>query len=482
MNDRLTQSKNTILVMGILSLGIMGLSLPQAFADPPEFTAFVADDPDDADNVYSNGDTLTITFDQATNATGGGAISQGEINANFTFASPAAIGTTYSGVWAADSTSLTITVTDVGAAVLTIGTTTVDGAGTTTISDAGGANADLISLNAGGPLALTGDFGSLAAGSDCGRDCIPPTMGPDADGKLIVEDGFSYNGHAVNVAAWHTEYPLIVVQTGKMNVLEAKFYDDWDTDIRSVRIAFGVPEIGKLYQGETIVEYYPNEIIGSQLNVIDKNNLLDQVSINTEKTNCNSSENSPTCTVLTMEHMFREAPLANVVGITLADQTRNSVQFYFNDGIGVDGESLNPPQTAVQTLNQKGTPQIQLTQIDRGDNLWIDSQDNLWFQNSFGSWIKITSDDGIQISSEPIAKNGIDRNHAVFNTYKAGQELLASQLWNSENIKSILPDSFTYEFDGINRMEDPQLQKTILEQIQKAQQIYDQKFNKKVHP
>ena len=479
MKDRLTHSKNTLLVLAIFSLGIMGFAMQNAFADPPEFTAFVADDPDNADTVYSNGDTLTITFDQATNATGGGAISQGEINANFTFASPAGIGTTYSGVWAADSTSLTITVTDVGAAVLVVGTTTVDGAGTTTISDAGGANADLISLNAGGPLALTGDFGVLAAGSKCDRDCTPPTMGPGTNGELIVEDGFSYNGHAVNVAKWHTEYPLIVVQTGKMNVLEAKFLDDWDSNIRSVRIAFGVPEIGKLYQGETIVEYYPNEIIGSQLNVIDKKNLLDKVSITTEKTNCNSGEFSPTCTLLRMEHMFREAPLANVVGISLADQTRNGVQFYFNDGIGVDGESLNPPQTATISLaNKKDATQIQLTQIDRGENLWVDEQENVWFQNSFGSWIKITRDDGVVITSKPIAQNGIDRNHPAFNTYKSGQELLATQIWNSGEIQSILPDSFAVEFDGINRMEDPQLQKTILKEIQKAQQIYEQKFNK----
>ena len=113
--------------------------------------------------------------------------------------------------------------------------------------------------------------------------------------------------------------------------------------------------------------------------------------------------------------------------------------------------------------------------------MWIDSQDNLWFQNSFGSWIKISSDDGIKITSEPIAQNGIDRNHPVFNTYKAGQELLANQIWNSAQVQSVVPDSFAYEFDGINRMEDPQLQKTILEQIQKAQQIFEQKYDK-VHP
>ena len=484
MRDGLTHSKNTILVLAIFSLGTMGFAIQNAFADPPEFTAFVSDDPDNADGVYSNGDTLSITFDQATNATGGGAISQAEINANFTFASPAGIGTTYSGVWAADSTSLTITVTDVGAAVLVVGTTTVDGAGTTTVSDAGGANADLISLNAGGPLALTGDFGSLAAGKNCDRDCTPPTMGPNHNGDLIVEDGFSYNGHSVNVAQWHTEYPLIVVQTGKMNVLQAKIHDDWGADnIRSVRIAFGVPEIGKFYQGETIVEYYPNEIIGSRINVVDKNNLLDKVGITTEKTNCNSSDNSPTCTLLTLEHMFREAPLANVVGISLSDDIRNAAAFFFNDGIDVDGESLNPPQTATISLgDKKDTPQIQLTQIDRGENLWVDEQNHLWSKNSFGTWFKITPDERAVIKADSVAKNGIDRNHGLFTMYKAGQELIATQIWNSAEVQSQVGDSSTIEFEGISRMDNPEIQKAMLDEIKKAEQIFVQKYDKKYNP
>ena len=471
-------SKNALLVLTIFSLGAMSFAAQNAFADPPEFTVFVADDPDNADRVYSNGDTLTITFDQVTNATGGGVISQGEINANFTFASPAGIGTAYSGVWAADSTSLTITVTDVGAAVLVVGTTTVDGAGTTTISDAGGANADLISLNAGGPLELTGDFGSLSGGSKCDRDCTPPTMGPSVNGDLIVEDGFSYNGHSVNVSQWHTEYPLITVQTGKMNVLEAKIHDDWGEDnIRSVRIAFGVPEIGKFYQGETIIEYYPNEIIGSRINVIDKNNLLDRVSITTEKVDCNSGDNSPICTLLTMEHMFREAPLANVVGISLSDDVRNSAAFFFNDGIGVDGESLNPPQTATTSSNKKGISQIQLTQIDRGEDLWIDEQNHLWSKNSFGTWFKITPDERLVMKADPVSKNGIDRKHGLFTMYKAGQELIATQIWNSAEIQSEIADFSTIVFEQVSRMDNPEIQKTMLDEIKKAEQIYAQKYN-----
>ncbi len=364
----------------------------EAYADPPEFTAFIVDDPNNLDNVYSNGDSITITFDHATNSTVGITMTQAEIVANFTFAAPAAIGTTYSGIWNT-ATQLVITVTDVGATVLTLGATTVDDgvALPANIAEIAGGAANLLFNNAGGPLALTGDFGILASGDSCNRDCVPPTMGSGVNGGLLVTNGFSYNVYATNVSQWHTAYPLIVVETGKTNILQAKIYDDWGIDnIKAIRVAFGVPEIGQFYNGETIVEYNPNGIIGPQVNVIDKNNLLDNVEIKTWTTSCNDSETSPDCLMFSMVHMFREAPLANIVGITVSDKTRNAAQFYFNHGIEVEGDSLNPPVTATIPQHTRSGGIIQLTQIDRGDDIWMDENENIWTKNSYNTCFNLT--------------------------------------------------------------------------------------------
>ena len=307
-------------------------------------------------------------------------------------------------------------------------------------------------------------------------------MGPGVNGDLIVTNGFSYNSYATNVGQWHTEYPLIVVETGKTNVLQAKIFDDWGlSNILAIRVAFGVPEIGSFYQGETIVEYYPNDILGPQVNVIDKQNLLDNVNITIKETSCNNSENSPTCMLFTMEHMFREAPLANVVGISVSDQKRNPAQFYFNDGIGVEGDSLNPPQTATVPLNTRSGETILLTQIDRANQVWVDEQNNIWTKNSYDTWFKITPDARIAIDAEPISKQGIDRYHYLFETYKAGQELLAKQLWNSDHIQAELPNYIAIEFSEMERMDNPELQKSVTEQIKIAQEIFEKEFGKVTH-
>ncbi len=84
----------------LFTIGFAPNLTQEAFAAEPEFSLFVADDPDDLDTILSNGDTLTITFSEATNATNNGAISRAEIIANFTDGTGAVDwGDAYSGVW-----------------------------------------------------------------------------------------------------------------------------------------------------------------------------------------------------------------------------------------------------------------------------------------------------------------------------------------------------------------------------------------------
>lgn len=457
---------------------MLGIGINDAFAAIPQFDTYVADDPDNGDEILSNGDTVTITFDIATNATAGGTISQAEINANFTDGAGAPdFGTTYSGVWS-DASTLVITLTDVTGAVLNLGASTIGGAATTTIADADGGNPDLIN-NGGDTATLTGDFGIIATltTNSCPKDCTAPTLGIGNDNQRVVEHGFSYNGNYVDVQKWHTPYPLIKAQTGKMNVLTAKIYENYGVNsINAIRVAFGVPQIGELYNSEVIVEYYPNDILGPQLNVIDENHLLDNVKIRTWPTSCSESDIETSCLMFRMEHMFREAPIDNVVGISVSDKTLNPAQFYFNDGVKVEGDSLNPPQTATIPLHTKLGNNMMLTQIDRANQIWVDEQNNIWTKNSYNTWFKITPDTEIEIDVDPVSKHGIQRDHAFFETYKSGQELLANQIWNGAEIQSEPSEPKTIEFSGIPRLDNPELQKSITEQNKMAQKIFEEEF------
>jgi len=102
-------------ITSILILGTLGLS-QDAFADTIDISSWVANDPDDGDATYSDGDTLTLTFSANTNATNGGTMTHAEVIANFTFATPnIATGATFSGLWTSLST-LQITADTAGTA------------------------------------------------------------------------------------------------------------------------------------------------------------------------------------------------------------------------------------------------------------------------------------------------------------------------------------------------------------------------------
>ena len=463
----------------VTTLSITSILTDYAFADSPILSSYVANDPDDADTVYSDGDTLTITFNIPTNQSG--TATSANILGNFTFSQP--LGASYSGMWT-NAQTLVITVSSAAGGNQNIGVTTVSTSITNTIGDL---NPHTDAEIAGGMATLSGDFGNFGLFSKtstdiCSGDCIPPTLGLNKNNQRIVDLGFSYNSNPVNVDRWHTDYPLIKVETGKINVLQAKVFDDGGVNnIRVIRIAFGVPEVGQLYNGETIVEFFPNKILENQINVIDKNHLLDKIKIRIWPTQCSESDLQYSCLLFRMEHMFREAPLANPIGISVSDNSRNSAQFYFNEGVKVDGKSFNPPKETVIPLHTKSGEQARLIQIDRENDIWIDSDQNLWTKNSYNTWYKISSSKGMETPANHIGKHGLDREHVFFEAYMNGQELLAKKIWNSEKIQSELPQATSINFEKNKYLKNLELEQKINGEVKKANEIFQQLFDIKIN-
>eukprot|EP00727_Mastigamoeba_balamuthi_P005371 m51a1_g14832 hypothetical protein (4244) ;mRNA; f:692485-711070 len=150
-------------------------SLPSAGTSPvlsgnwgtlpgPSIVSLVADDPDDRDNTFSSGDTLTINFDMATDQPSAG--TKALVDSLLTFTT--SIGTSYYGAWVS-STALRITIVD---ATLTgtapeIGVTQCRVVGT--IRNA--AKTSLSSTSALSPV-LTGDFGIGVSTSQGRTSCM----------------------------------------------------------------------------------------------------------------------------------------------------------------------------------------------------------------------------------------------------------------------------------------------------------------------
>ena len=467
-----------LLLIAIASIGAISMA-NNAYAAVPLFDTYVADDPDDGDTIFSDGDTLTITFSIATNATGGGSISQAEIDANFTDgAGSPDFGTTYSGVWSADSTTLTITVTDVTGGALTIGASTIAGAAGTTIADADGGNLDLISVG-GDSATLSGNFGlfvALNGGGGCSGDCTPPTLGMDNNGRRLVNNGFTYNGKPIDVEFYFTAYTLITVDVGVQNKAVFIIYENGGPEnIRHFALAFGLAKGQIISNSKAVIEWDKSWDGIEKVNVIDPENTLENVRVVTSIGPCNSgSILNNDCLVVTVYHTFR-APLDfNIVGSYVWDERGNGWQNYYNDGIDVQGESMNPPNQ-YQGIHKGHL----ITITETGKNTAIDEDGNTWTFDK--SWKMDYMPKG-KIDDE-ISSQGYDRNHVRFNTYKLGHELIAKELLKqiclqcSDESFAEINNIYSYEYPEIIKREDEiELQIDILHEMIKAEQLFSELY------
>jgi len=289
-------------------------------------------------------------------------------------------------------------------------------------------------------------------GSGCDGDCQAPTLGIDSKYKRIVTNGFTYNGKPTDVERFYTPYPLITVNVGQQNKAVFKIYENQGPqNVRHFSFAFGLGGDQVISQSKAMIELDIDFEGTETVTITDPENALDNVRVKTSTGNCNG-HSSTECLIVTIDHQFRTQLDFNMVGTDVWDTRRNSWQNYYNDGIEVVGESLNPPKryTGIHDGHL-----ITITEI--GKNIAIDEWGNVWSYDK--TWNMNYVSKGKIV--EGVSDHGIDRNNAWFNVYKQGQELLAQSILEkicpqcvSEPFEEI-NDIFTYEYpDRTSRHED----------------------------
>jgi len=427
----------------------------------------VANDPDDGDAVYSVGDTVLITFPAAVNGTfASGTMDNVEFRANFTVSS-SDIDTadTVSGVWNAGATALTITIDTVAGSTPPVINTDTFAYDTTNGNIGYGTNSTHF---LGTAVTLTGDFGLFVAvttggGSGCNGDCTEPTLGVLSDGRRIVDNGFSYNGKSVDVEYYFTPYPLVTVQVGKQNVAEFKIYDNLGVDnIRHFELAFGLANGESIGMSKAVINWDKTYDGIETVTIDDPENVLEKIKVTTSEGYC-SDEMQTKCLIVKIVHTFR-APLDfDILGTNVWDAKRNAWNNYFNHGIEVVGESLNPPK------EYEVSEKRQLYHLtETGKTSAVDEFGNSW-SLKYGLWEM----DYIPTKKiiDGVEQNGIDRNNAWFNVYKQGQELIAKevleQLCSSCSDKEFaeINDIFAYELPKrIEKLSDSEIQDIMLQE------------------
>jgi hypothetical protein len=318
-----------------------------------------------------------------------------------------------------------------------------------------------------------------SGGGGCSGDCGPPTLGINQNLDRIVSHGFSYNNNPVDVELYYTPYPLITVNVGEENLAVLKIYEDGGIqNIEHVGLGFGLGK-GEIFNDSKATINLDMTHDGTEIiTVDDPENALENVKVVTAEEPC--AVNSPTqCLVVFIYHTFREPLNFNMVATYVWDFKKNAWQNYYNHGIEIVGESLNPPKTEFVYF---GTTEMsglyELVRVDKKTDVWQDESGNLYkhFENDrFDMIYKVPK----KIIYDSASMNGCDRNCNWFEYYKLHESLLAEITLNDvimagKPIKGEPPaEPFYYEYHMLQRSEDHELQQSMLNEIIRAEELYD---------
>jgi len=458
-------------VVVLFTLGFSPYLTQDAFAVFDPLSSAVANDPDDADDKYSVGDTIVVTFPVAVNVTfADGTMTNDEFRLNFTVSNSDIDSADFvTGVWNSVPDAITFTINTIaGSTPPVINTDTVaynSGSGTIGYQNS--------THFAGAGVTLTGDFGLfISSGTGCEGDCNEPTLGVDNNGRRMVDDGFSYNGKPVDVERYFTPYPLVTVNVGKQNVAEFKIYDNQGPDkIFHFELAFGLASGESIGMSKAVINWDKSFDGIETVTLDDPENVLDNIKVTTTEGYC-SDEMQTKCLIVKVKHTFR-APLDfNILGTNVWDAKRNAWQNYYNHGIEVVGESLNPPK------EYDGIDKRQIYHLtETSKTSAVDEFGNSW-SLEYGLWVMDYVKPQRIVDSDT---NVFTRMHSEFAKYKDSQADLASSILsayyrtsiNYEESFSEINDIFAYEYPETfnSKLDSPELQKNLIIESEKAQKI-----------
>ena len=309
-------------------------------------------------------------------------------------------------------------------------------------------------------LSTAKENSTVSSGGD-ESDSNSPTLGKASSGAQLVTNGFEYNGLTVNVGRYHTEFPLIGTNVGDINTIKMKIYDSaGPSGIKRVEFALGVPDIGLYHEAEAFVEVWMHRdnITVQETVIVDDLNILEDSDVSATVSETSCSGDVQQCLLVELQYSYREPPAYNTISIKPVDWDNNAHQFYFNDGIHVDGDSINlPKEIDISASHATGTTHagetLHLVQIDRAEHLWIDQYGYQW--KIIGNTIRqITMPEYLVPDDNTYGTlHGPDRNHpefasSVYTEQQRAQETLAEILGHATIIKPLPESGGTIYFDA----------------------------------
>ena len=202
----------------------------------------------------------------------------------------------------------------------------------------------------------------------------------------------------------------------------------------------------------------------------DPQNALGDINVTSSTGMCYDG-NTP-CQILEIRHTFREPLEFDIVATNVWDHSRNAWQNYYNHGIHVTGESLNPPDT--YTGINRGH-MYSLTET--GKNTAVDESGNTW-SFGYGIW----SMDYIPVlRPQDDSWKVFNRYHSGFEDYKKEQTLIAQktldEILGHKSIQEPPPTYIPAPESRLDKRQTDEFYKLVQSEQIRAQLLYHSLYN-----
>jgi hypothetical protein len=291
---------------------------------------------------------------------------------------------------------------------------------------------------------------------------------------MLVENGFSFNGKSFTITDnHHTPFDQQSINIGTVNTFAATVYASQGLKIQE--FLFGVPEIGFGHLAEMRVEvWYNNNGEIEDVKVIQDSEVIDvlTLSINHHKTKCLDIDLEEKCDRTLMSAIFLEPLKYKIMAIKAMDFKLRDQTTYLNDGFDITGKSLNPMTTSSIPSTVKHEGLILVTQTEKYSPYWVAEDGRLFEMNRFGSFKQIDqSFERFQDTGNPYT-----RVHSGFAGIIAYEQKRATQLFNSTEYISEIPESFAYIFPETHERIDDKMRQQMLIQERKAKDLLEKTY------
>ena len=235
-----------------------------------------------------------------------------------------------------------------------------------------------------------------------------PFLGTDSFGNRYIDNGFRLNNFITDVEDFKTHMPLQTIQVGESNTAVLKIYNQKGiSTLEHVELVFGLDQKQSDGQSTSSIVWEQNFKSTQSVNTQDLDNRLMDVNA--------VGEADDKVMSITFTFAFREPMEKSKIGVVVWDHDRNSRTAYFNEGIKVVGESLNPPEI-ITILDSKGYP-VKVTMT--GKNIGVDEEGNIWTHNSpWTKQIQSVEDQLTRENLDTVSSHGFDRMNSMFGSYK----------------------------------------------------------------